>query len=376
MRTRFAEFYPPSKDELDELWTAGIVVLDANVLLNVYRIREPNELLRALEWCKARLWIPHHFALEYQRRRVSVIGEQTKAYGEAAASLKRLIDMFANERAPFVNQERLETLRALHGELRAEVERVAALLDDDPYLQRVSEILDGHLGSKPTAEDEAVMCQEAAARLKEHTPPGERDKRKAKRNQQRCGRPDVTRKKASVDASHKAADPPGEIAEGDQPEPEVLETPPAEAPNASNVFGDCLGWLQLLQHAESLAKMKPQAKAVPCMFLSDDRKDDWWHFEEVYGTREKRRIGPLPALVREYRERCGKRFHMYLPSQFLEMASKRGDLTVASSTISELKDLEHHVSAAGSGAVDPEKALDDEDDDEPAIDHPKGAERG
>jgi PIN like domain len=219
------------------------------------------------------------------------------------------------------------------------------------------------------------VCALAEMRFKERIPPGERDEWKARRKQDHAARrPEkeakVQRKSSGPPAKEGTEDAPGVAEAAEAP----LTQTPGEAKNESNMFGDCLGWLQLLQHAEALAKEKP----VSCIFLVDDRKDDWWHLEPVHGARVPRRLGPLPALVREYRERCGKRFQMYLPSQFLELAAKRGilEVAVASSTISELKDLEQNVAAVAKAPIDPEKALDEGNGDEPIADGPKGSKGG
>lgn len=77
MKNKFAGFYPPTETQYKTLWSDGLVVLDTNVLLNLYRLpmAAREEFLGVLELVKARLWIPYHVGLEFQRRRVSVILE-------------------------------------------------------------------------------------------------------------------------------------------------------------------------------------------------------------------------------------------------------------------------------------------------------------
>lgn len=61
MRQHYLGYYPPSNEELEELWTQGLVVLDANTLLNFYRYTKSTvaEFWRVLDQLADRLWIPH-----------------------------------------------------------------------------------------------------------------------------------------------------------------------------------------------------------------------------------------------------------------------------------------------------------------------------
>ena len=67
MRDQYFEYYKPSEEELKRYWKECIFVLDANVLLDLYRYSEEsrNELLRILVAYKDRLWIPAQVALEF-----------------------------------------------------------------------------------------------------------------------------------------------------------------------------------------------------------------------------------------------------------------------------------------------------------------------
>ena len=81
MRKQFSGFYPPTGEELAGLWDDGLVVLDTNALLNLYRYSDTtsSEFLEVLRILGNRLWIPYQVAFEFQRRRLDVIAEQVKA---------------------------------------------------------------------------------------------------------------------------------------------------------------------------------------------------------------------------------------------------------------------------------------------------------
>jgi hypothetical protein len=84
MRNRFPGYYRPADEQLRSLWQNGTFVLDANVLLNVYRYSEEtaHHLLNLLATIAARLWVPHQPALEFHRNRPEEIFRQatTKAW--------------------------------------------------------------------------------------------------------------------------------------------------------------------------------------------------------------------------------------------------------------------------------------------------------
>src|SRR4051794_4032848 len=67
MKEQFPGFYRPSKAEFDRLWKEGWFVLDANVLLNLYRYKAEarTDYLNVLAQIAARTWIPHQAALEF-----------------------------------------------------------------------------------------------------------------------------------------------------------------------------------------------------------------------------------------------------------------------------------------------------------------------
>lgn len=355
MRTKFPEHYPPNAIEVEALWSTGLVVLDANVLLSVYRCAENtrDQLFKVLESFKGRLWVPNHFAAEYLRRRAKVISDQAKAYKEASERTRKLISEFESDRAPFVNSERLDKLRAMAEELEAENEKIFKLLTDDAHRDRLADLLDGCVGDPPDAETRSAMIEEAKVRFARRIPPGFIDEKKAKKGgvtesqleQDDSGRAILEHPKASDkktapldEAKDGVVDPYATAKDDDDrarakssgrgKKDSVVEKRAAASTDEHNVYGDCIGWLQILRHAESAEAKKP------CLLISDDRKEDWWQIESG------RYLGPQPALIREYRERCEQRFHMYLPSRFLELAKARG-IEVADATIKEMAGLEH-----------------------------------
>ncbi|MBF9522605.1 hypothetical protein HA136_16815 [Mycobacteroides chelonae] len=69
MREAFNEWYYPGDDEIAHIVRVGTIALDANVLLDLYRVGSGRrqEILTALEKIGDRLFVPHQAAYEYQR---------------------------------------------------------------------------------------------------------------------------------------------------------------------------------------------------------------------------------------------------------------------------------------------------------------------
>lgn len=91
MDERFFEFYPRPDGVLDEIWRDGIVVLDTNTLLNVYKMSRPaqSEIMGLLQHSdiQNRLWIPSQVYEEFLRNRETVIKSVKGEFGKAKQHL-------------------------------------------------------------------------------------------------------------------------------------------------------------------------------------------------------------------------------------------------------------------------------------------------
>lgn len=100
MRRMFHEHYRISRKDVDALWKEGLVVLDTNVLLNLYRYPEKGraELLKVLHEFQQQLWLPNRVAFEYHQRRSSVIEGQYGEYSELTGSFERILEKLESAR--------------------------------------------------------------------------------------------------------------------------------------------------------------------------------------------------------------------------------------------------------------------------------------
>jgi hypothetical protein len=84
MKNLFPGYYIPTAEQFTHLWQEGIFAFDANMLLNIYRYTPATQasFFLILDHLKDRIWIPHHAAEEYYKRRLNVINGQLNTYDD------------------------------------------------------------------------------------------------------------------------------------------------------------------------------------------------------------------------------------------------------------------------------------------------------
>lgn len=217
MRNLFPAYYPVSPEDLEELWREARFVVDANVLLNLYRHSPEtrDDLIALLEQLKERLWIPYQFALEFHRNREKVILSQVEAYKKIEETFQTTIRNFTGKRHPFASTASQEALGTVCADLEGRRKEVRRLLAADPYLPKIAQLLHERVGQRPTEVEIAEFRRVADERFARKTPPGYEDV-KAK----------------------------------DDPQ------------------GDYIAWAQILAASK--------AHRGPVVLITDDAKGDWW----------------------------------------------------------------------------------------------------
>lgn len=267
MKNEFQEFYPYSEGELSAFVSNAHVVLDANVLLHIYRYSHDSadRLISILTRISKRLWMPHQVAQEFHANRPKVILDQSKAYDETLKSLEvvraeAINSLGGSDRHPFIRRQ--ELLRAVTGPIEAEIANVKRLQEEHgTHASRASEVdarwealtllYEKRVGTPLDDSAVAILHAEADRRYEQKIPPGFMDAGKS----------------------------------------------------APEKYGDFVLWSQILSHFE-----KSKADVV---FVTDDQKPDWWRI--VSG----RTLGAHPLLRREFFNRTGRRIHFYSSDEFV-----------------------------------------------------------
>lgn len=270
MREKFPGWYPKKPEEIAKLWDTAIFVPDANVLLHCLRhttvVRD--ELLRLFEVLGDSLWIPYQVGLEFQRNRLDVEFGALDAYDallkDQETILEKARDRLRQVRAhPTIDVQReLSALDMFLSDFKGRIEEARAARPTsqiEGVVERLTKLLDNHVGEKWRADQLAALKKEGEDRYAKKIPPGYKDNKK--------------------DA--------GEF----------------------DKFGDLIIWKELIA--------KAKADKRPVIFISDDAKEDWWWIHRG------RKMGPRPELVEEFRTGGGQEFHIYEFSQFLRFAAQR-----------------------------------------------------
>lgn len=280
----FPGYFPPDESAIQRLWEDCIFVVDANILLNLYRYSDATreEFAQVLKQVKDRLWLPHRAAAEYFENRPEVILGQQRAYEGTLKTLRGVEEDLKSTRShPFLSDNlsrRLAlVLRAVCGELEAGKETHAKRIASDEIRDAVATLFDGKVGEPFSQAVLETICKEGERRYARKVPPGYKDNLK---------------------------------------ESQVEK------------FGDFIIWRQILDLAET--------KKTGVIFICDDRKEDWWYV--VQG----RTLGPRPELIKEFSDKTSQCFHMYRPDRFLDYASKYLKQTVKESSVREIRNLRAH----------------------------------
>ncbi|MBV7522332.1 PIN-like domain-containing protein [Ensifer sp. ENS12] len=299
MKSAFSEFYKPTDDELKVLWKESLFVIDANVVLNLYRYPGTvrDDLLKSLHNVADRLWMPYQAAYEYQRKRLDVIAEQKKAFDTVKNELKNSVTKMQalfSARHPLIEQGTLveqvgKLVDEYVGKLQPLSDKQPAVHDDDNIREKVDELLNGKVGPEPSKEDVEGMCADGHDRYERKIPPGFMDAKKEDVHHFRGIRYEAR-------------------------------------------FGDLLLWRQVLEHAKSIG-----SKSL--IFITDDTKEDWWQI--VSG----KTIGPLPALKAEIKSVANvENFHMYTTENFLRYSEHYFKTKIDPQTIDQVAKINEATS--------------------------------
>jgi hypothetical protein len=288
----FPGFYPPRPGELKRFISEGLVVLDTNALLDMYRFTEDAraDYIRALGLLGDRLWIPHQTAQEFFERRTTVIQSWRTDREDFDQELNRALGVvigiivgYAHRRG--VDETGAQTITELVSDAQASIlEKLDEVVDagadidpaghpdDDPILQQVQELIDDKIGETPDAQYLAKREKEWNIRAAAHIPPGYKDARKGDRS-----------------------------------------------------IGDYLVWHQTLEEAK-------RRRTMPVLMICNEQKPDWVRRDGTYS-------GPRHELVKEMRDHVDQDFHLVDVHNFMTLANEHLSAHISDSTVDEASRL-------------------------------------
>lgn len=300
----FEGYRTPTKDDLRGAVRSSLVVLDTNVLLNLYDVHGTtlDDFIKVFDALGERLFIPHQVMDEFWRNRRTVIAENQGKHRER----DRIEESFSDIRATFTKWYSRVVERGgmpPKDRIRELDEAVAALLDyiddqtqlsnpttpdtptqDDHVLARLEHLLNGHVGPAPEDTERERLVREGEARVKKKVPPGYMD---------------------------------------------AVKSP-------DRAVGDFLVWHQTI--AES------RARGLPVLLVTQDLKEDWWADRGTSSMRAR------PELVAELRREAQQALLMIRSFDLLELGEHVG-VTVSKQALEEAR-----TEASGASPWTPELA--------------------
>lgn len=285
----FASRRTPTREDYQRALTSGLVVPDANVLLDLYRYdpEAQDKLLDVLERLGPQLWVPHQVLAEFWRRREDALHDLETAAQHSQEKFGKLLTEAIEELNQWANRTALpdDRVAALYDKLEAGFRDIEAVIRDglattkaqqssdtnaDQVLVRLERILDGRVGPRLEPEDEEEAIQEGLRRVAAKEPPGYKDNDKVGNSQS----------------------------------------------------GDYLVWEQTLREASRRDR--------PVLFITKDSKEDWWL--QVRGQRR----GPRTELIEEMRSRAGVQLLMTRTDNLLRLARELLDVDVPETTVEDV----------------------------------------
>lgn len=178
MKNVFPEYFVSDEDRLEALWDESLVVLDTNVLLDLYRYSDSARiaLLDVLRVLGDRLWIPHQVAKEYFDNRLGVISSQGDIYSGIIKELNATKSKFnVASKHPFVTDSIFEGYVSAFDDVVKELDEKrkahGARVSNDDIKQELSALLDGKVGSEFTEQDFIDIVAAGEIRFREGIPP-------------------------------------------------------------------------------------------------------------------------------------------------------------------------------------------------------------
>jgi hypothetical protein len=294
MKKAFREYHDLTTAERSKLWKESLIIFDTNVFLDFYSYGTEtlDDYFNVLKEAKKRnqLWLPHRVGFEFFERRVGIISRQQNVYdsilkyiegpSEKISNLTNSSGVHAHLDYKKISSKYESSVKRLVGEIEKLKKEHPDHLGSDSILEQLEKVYINSLVGEPyTKEQIAELVKEGEDRYAKHIPPGFRDENKSEDE----NKPDTNRK-----------------------------------------YGDLIIWKQIID------KAKASKKSV--IFVTNDAKDDWIQY-----AKDKRRLGPKPALRKEMLDEAGVDFDLYSADEFLKAAHEQLGVTLRTGSVEEVE---------------------------------------
>ncbi|MEV7417488.1 PIN-like domain-containing protein [Streptomyces sp. NPDC089919] len=289
----FSGFVTPSPQDWKSVLAGGTVVVDTNVLLNLYRYNNDarSAFLSVFNTLGSRLWVPNQVMSEFWRNRESAIEDPRKQLDQSKDALRDDLGKLIDKLRTWANRVSLNRQEVVSLEMRLSdsLEEVIGLMEEvvdrsglgmerdtskDRVIAELTGLLAGKVGQPMARADHDAAIALGKQRIAAQIPPGYMDKKKDSR--------------------------------GDNSE-----------------VGDYLVWHQL--------KLEAKRRGGDFVFVTGDHKEDWWRI------RHNMPIGPRNELTEEFLAESTGRLFMLKPEQFLVLAREHLQVDVSEVSVQNVE---------------------------------------
>jgi hypothetical protein len=330
MKNTFARYYQPDKKDYNLLWKNAIIVLDTNILLNLFRYPKQARLdfIKILENLSNRLWITHQAGLEYHENRPTVISEQINTYSKINNVFEKLKNNLNSKFEEFEKELGKLNLKKRHFEI-----------DPDDLIEKVKnefKIFDKKLDQINQSE---FLNK---SKVKEEIEKIEKDYKDLSNKLNKLFENKVGPAPASqqiLDEYYKEAKkryglliPPGYL-DLEKEKDNVQKVYMDNGLIFQREFGDFILWQEIIEKAK-------ENSISHIIFVTDDTKEDWWKI--VSG----KTLGPRLELIDEIYNKAKvanpsfKMFAMYNAWNFMAYAEDFLNIKLNKESIRQIKDFE------------------------------------
>lgn len=296
-------YFDYTQEEYKQIWETATFVFDTSSLLNLYKYKEEtrDEFFKTLDKIKDRLWIPHHIALEFNKNRLTVISNEIGNFSKIIKTISGLeshlasnINSLSLKKTHKIDTDKIyEQIKSLaekiNKDLESQLEKEIKLKGKDPIRDKIFELFDGKVGSRPT-EQKAIneLEKEAERRFKLEIAPGFGDSNK----DELCFDKGLQYQKK---------------------------------------YSDYIIWQQILDNAKNI-------ESKNLIFVTgDSKKGDWFLTIEARGERA---IQPKPEILDEALNVGGlDNFLMYDTEDFITYAGQYLNLNISQKVIEEVSNI-------------------------------------
>lgn len=282
MKEKFQEYFTPDEEYFKKLWKECTFVFDTNVLLSLYTFSDDvrDNYIEIFKAIKDRIWMPYQVGKEYFKNRIECIDNQERVFNRTIEKLEKIknqinsTDILPTDH-PVLNTDKIKenlcnSISTQIEEIKKQESEYSGLFKNDSILYTLLSLFEGKVGEKYSEDKMKSQIEEANKRYKNKIPPGYKDENK----------------------------------------------------DGNEKYGDYLIWKQIIDYAKE--------KQIPIIYVTNDRKEDWWWI-----NKDKKTLGPRSELRREFLDECGTDYYMYSANSFLKHATEYLKLKVNENTIEE-----------------------------------------